>query len=351
MMNKNKDNLKTIIRESITQAMSMLKTEDMQILGEASFSRLLQNYEDIGFIVISAERGERTPQENTAETARLKAAINTAGYGYIPSMGGYIETDVETGDQVRVAGEQSFIVPNGPYGGRREGFDPDALFSHAKNWAKRFEQESFLFVPPGGPARFVDENGNTLQFGPTAAMSGIVFDDSTQPFFSSFQKGSQRERPFSYVSTQADVDAESAEEETSGIVAAGRYVRGCVFLNRPPSKGGGLNEARSRAGEIFVQAENYNRLSRAIDEFSKMYLGKVRIASVGEAHNPSRIVVETGDEEAQASLPEMFEGFPVDVKYVDPILPQRAEPIDQYLDKEFDVPTTYIGTWGHKQKP
>lgn len=213
-------------------------------ISESSMNRIMSHYEGPGFIVVTADRSERSPQENRDLAQELQRKITSAGYGYIPIVGGYVETDMDTGEKVRVADEESFLVPNAPYGGKSdEGFDTEHLKALGQRWAMEYDQEAILWCPPGGPVQFVSPTGEVLQYGPAPTMSSLVLDDPEQPFFSSLRKGSHRGRPFSYLPDENDIAqaAEGVEREVA------------FFLRQPPSEGGGLKEARSRYGEIFVR--------------------------------------------------------------------------------------------------
>ena len=340
--------IRKTIREGILQARKILETDRFQILGEASFSRLLQNYERDGFIVISADRGERGPEENEALSKELKLDINRAGYGFIPTYGGYVETNIDTGEQDRVQGERSFIIPNAPYGGRTQDFDPDKLFTTAMVWARKYGQESFLYAPAGGPARFVDAMGQTVQFGPSPTMSGITFDDRKQPFYSTFAKGSQAGRPYSHIPIEADAVgvAEGTKVGTRRLGNLPVNVRPIFFLEPPPSKGSGMVEARSRTGEVFVKAETFDNLSRVIEGLAQTFLGQVSIVSIDDGYEDGQAFIRVGYTEASQEqqvknfIPETIGGIPVKYDLVDMVIPQdvKKSPANYFFNRRDDGP-------------
>ena len=62
-------------------------------LTEASLSRVFSHWSDAGFAIVSAGRGERTPEENAKWYKRLRSAVRRDGFGFIPLVGYWHETD------------------------------------------------------------------------------------------------------------------------------------------------------------------------------------------------------------------------------------------------------------------
>ena len=95
---------------------------------EASLSRIWQHNKDRAFVILTANRQERTDEENAAAFKALKRTIRSAGYGFIPAMGVGQEGEGEEQMDVR---EPSVIVPN-----KTKGADDGTLLKLALKWAK-----------------------------------------------------------------------------------------------------------------------------------------------------------------------------------------------------------------------
>jgi len=82
------------------------KTLNETPLVEAKLSRVFQYVEDDSkpFGIVSAARGENSPEENENLHTELKKQVRAGGYGYIELRGGYTEGDVTTE-------ELSLLVP------------------------------------------------------------------------------------------------------------------------------------------------------------------------------------------------------------------------------------------------
>jgi len=140
-------------------------------LTEAGLSRVYRHWDEHGFAIVSAQRGERTDAENARHTAALKSRIRADGYGFIPLRGYWTETDANTGEKKRQE-EISFLIP-----ARRDGGDPlGDLRRDALKWGKRDEQESVILAEPGGPVRFLDPKDGRETFKLTQFVPGKVAD-------------------------------------------------------------------------------------------------------------------------------------------------------------------------------
>jgi len=138
-------------------------------LTEASLSRLRQHWLDSGFAIVSVFRGEKSHRENMAMHKRLKSAVRSDGYGFIPLTGYWFETHAETGEQSRQE-EISLLVP--AMG------DVDELRRDALDWGRLSSppQESIILAEPGGPVRFLDPVTGKEQFKLSKFRPGAVGD-------------------------------------------------------------------------------------------------------------------------------------------------------------------------------
>jgi hypothetical protein len=141
-------------------------------LDETSLSRVYAHWKDRGFAILSADRGERTPQENKRWRKQLKKAIRADGFGFVPIDGFWYED--HGGKQVKVS-ERSFLVPN--RGGEVEGIE--RLRDGVTRWGRLDRsnpQESVILVSPGGPVEFIDPTNGRVSFTLARFAPGKVAD-------------------------------------------------------------------------------------------------------------------------------------------------------------------------------
>lgn len=112
-----------------------------------------QEHPEMNFAILSADRSERTPEENKAKTEELKKDIKSKGYWYTELKGGYVEIG-ENGKRVPVDGEDSFIVPN-------------MTKEEAMELGKKYDQDTVMFK---------DAKAHTLQYIITNERAGNVGD-------------------------------------------------------------------------------------------------------------------------------------------------------------------------------
>nr|DAJ42446.1 MAG TPA: Protein of unknown function (DUF3293) [Caudoviricetes sp.] len=137
------------------QQSSLNESNDEQLEEEISPSRLwkYQEHPEMNFAILSADRSERTPEENKAKTEELKKDIKSMGYWYTELKGGYVEIG-ENGKRVPVDGEDSFIVPN-------------MTKEEAMELGKKYDQDTVMFK---------DAKAHTLQYIITNERAGNVGD-------------------------------------------------------------------------------------------------------------------------------------------------------------------------------
>lgn len=145
--------------QNLTETANEIGT--MQILDEASLSRLYRHTLDRNIGIITAFRGRYPVSENKARNARLQSEIRAAGFGFYRVDGHYIEGyGSEVSKDVK---EQAFLVigDKGDDRGRLKGF--------LKKAGARYNQDSVLFKPFEGNAVLIgtqgkDEDGNAVEF-------------------------------------------------------------------------------------------------------------------------------------------------------------------------------------------
>lgn len=107
--------------------------ESVELEEEITPSRLwkYQESDKIDFAILSADRSERTEEENAEKNKELKKDIKDMGYWYTELKGGYVEV-TEGGQRVPVDGENSLLVPN-------------MKKEEAIELGKKYDQDSVMF--------------------------------------------------------------------------------------------------------------------------------------------------------------------------------------------------------------
>lgn len=218
---------------------------ETQILTEASLARVLTKYFDIGFIALSADRsceaekgGDCTPEDKQAQEQRntqneneIRKDIRNAGFGFIPTYGGFREliVDPDTGKEAYMDNpnpEMSFIVPAKKAASTEDRKDYEELKNLGVQLAKKYNQDSFLYKPPTNidkKAYFITKTGDIdMEF------ENVKPNDLTQIYFTQLRKGKK--------------DRFSLTE--------GKDIRFVVYVPKPPVD---VSAARRRYGEIFLR--------------------------------------------------------------------------------------------------
>tara|TARA_Y100000310_G_scaffold115804_1_gene114414 strand:- start:1297 stop:2034 length:738 start_codon:yes stop_codon:yes gene_type:complete len=185
-----------------------------RILTEAAFSRIVTDYGDRGYIIVTSDRscegelglppGKECSEKETAIQDKLNsenmplllADIRSAGFGYIPTLGGYKEDliDPKTGEPVRDEEgnvikvdtdrpENSVIVVARPEKGR----DHEVLKELGTELAATYNQDSFFYKPPDD----IDEGAYWIKPDGSVDMSFEKFtvNDLNQQFYTQMARG------------------------------------------------------------------------------------------------------------------------------------------------------------------
>ena len=130
-----------LTKENLKQMINEVLREDSMILSEATFGSVKKRIEPEGgspertakeFVVMSSDRGERSPAENKKQYQQFKQKVKAAGFPFTEFVGSWEETDEETGEKRRVQ-ENSVII----YSDER----PDVSVSEREellNWVKSY---------------------------------------------------------------------------------------------------------------------------------------------------------------------------------------------------------------------
>ena len=138
-MKINKETIKSIIKEVIGEATAQSMAD--RINAPDYGGREERQAEE--FVVMSADRGEKSPAENMQRYKKMKAAAKAAGYPFSELQGKWIETDEDSGEKREVI-ENSLIIYSDERGdvAREEGA---SLFDFGKKMSEMYDQEAFIY--------------------------------------------------------------------------------------------------------------------------------------------------------------------------------------------------------------
>jgi hypothetical protein len=218
---------------------------ECQVLTEASLGRVLNKYFDIGFMVITADRtceaekGTACTEQEIAEQTKinkqneeaLKSDLASAGFGFIPTYGGFRErvVDPDTGEEKLIDNpepELSFIVPAQKRGSKGQAAgDSQELKQLGMELSAKYNQDSFLFKSPASEdssAYWITRTGEEEM-----SFDDVVANDLEQIYFTKLRKKPGR---FSLTEDQ----------------------QFALYIPKSPKS---VAEARRRYGEIFIRVE------------------------------------------------------------------------------------------------
>jgi len=218
-----------------------------RILNETAFSRIVTDYGEGGYIVITsdrtceAEKGAECSEEEEVLQSRsnalnmkgLQSDLRASGFGYLPTLGGYKEdlVDPKTGETTKVDTEEpenSVIVVARPSKGER--FDHEGLKNLGMELSIKYGQDSFFYKPPDdinkGAYWLLPDGSVDLKF------DTFTINDLNQEFYTQMVRGPRHR-----------FTAVMKEELKREIVFRVR--------TSPTS----AREARQRYGEVFLKFE------------------------------------------------------------------------------------------------
>lgn len=181
--------------------------EMVEKLNESSLNRVSSGHNNIGFVIISASRGNKSAQENNNNYKELKRKVKELGYSFVPVFGGFVEngTDEVFEQSLQVYPISSTVIS--------KEYDFDKFQEDMINLAKKYEQDAILIKRPDKNPMFYDCKNNKW----TDEFSGITYNDLMQKYFtslkkwkSSYDKGNPQR--FSYVESYMRVQPETIME-------------------------------------------------------------------------------------------------------------------------------------------
>lgn len=181
--------IKALEAEDIDDGVDMpdISDSDESPIVESSISRIYQHFTGTGgFFVLSACRDENGDELNALKTQELKEDLKNLRLGYIHQIGGFVETNTETNNK-KAVDEVSFFVPYKN--------SPEKMFDIARNLARKFEQESFIFKnsDSGEVAEYSSETGEISQ-----TFSDFSVNDNASQYFSRLVNGTKNQQKMNY---------------------------------------------------------------------------------------------------------------------------------------------------------
>jgi hypothetical protein len=107
-----------------------------EYLTESSLSRVLHHTKNTNIGMISASRGEHTPQQNKEANKSLEKDVRSHGYGVVHVKGHYTENKGQPNENH--VEEHSMLVLG------KKGADGGALLGHLKHLGEKYKQDSIM---------------------------------------------------------------------------------------------------------------------------------------------------------------------------------------------------------------
>ena len=169
----------------------------MTQLNEAKLGRVWKMITDsrYSFVIMSAYRGNYTPEENKTRHNKLRTFFRDNGYGYVELRAGYSEKDPDTKEILPMTYEDSLLISSSPSNSQK-------LKKLALTIAQSLEQDTIIFKD-ATEFSLIGTNDSTgvddviMSFS-TAENSNINTDaeELFKEYFSSMKKGSHKGRKF-----------------------------------------------------------------------------------------------------------------------------------------------------------
>ena len=162
-----------------------MKYDEALVLSETDRVKRLEEYHSKhGYIIISANRGEASPEENGRNKNILKKERSRTGLGFRQVKGYYKEFNMKDPDL-----ENSFIVYS------RQNSDSKELYDFAIRCCKIFGQDSVLIAEPNKTPQYFSKNGKQVTW---ANFSKTITGEDAlkQKAYTSFKKITHNEEKY-----------------------------------------------------------------------------------------------------------------------------------------------------------
>lgn len=235
-------------------------------LNEISMNRLLgKHYNTGGFAIVSASRGDYTPQENDERTKEMYAMIIASEFRFIPAFGGFIETDEKTGEKRNNVEEKIAIILCYDKEGKEIPFQ--RLQDFAIRLGNKFEQESVLIkAPQENPKYIVTTAGKNQKVGDVdMEFTGEVrLNDLTQDYFTNMmsKRGNVGKNRFTF--TEQYITPTFSTRNEGHI----RHLKGEVFFtpNQAKSVLEEMENNKKQQPQVLKES-SFNRIMQWIENY------------------------------------------------------------------------------------
>ena len=122
-----------------------------------------------------------TNKVNNERSKELRSLVNDAGFTYKQIYGGFHEKDTDDFQY-----EQSLMIF--PRGKNEEIYTFEELDAFALEMCRKYDQDSYLRVTPGGVGEYVNKEGEVTDI----FQNGKTYNDYTKMFFSDLHKNSDK---------------------------------------------------------------------------------------------------------------------------------------------------------------
>jgi len=183
--------------------------KNYHILSETAFSRIVTDYAESGYIIITsdrtceAEKGSTCSEKeegiqtikNKENVAGLKQHLSHSGFGYLPVLGGYKEKlqDPETGEYVfDEKGEIEMVDTDQPENSvivMSRG-DHEKLKALGQSLSAKFNQDSFFYKPPNSVSKmayWIKPDGSIDR-----SFNDFTYNDVSQVYYTMMNRGPKR---------------------------------------------------------------------------------------------------------------------------------------------------------------
>jgi hypothetical protein len=232
-----------------------------QMLNESSMSRVLGEYFNLGFIIITgdrscwAEQGGRdcSPEEEKEQAEKnkkneklIRQDIKNAGFGFVPTYGGFKEKIMHDGMVCYLDNphpEKSFIIPAKKIASEHPRADYESLRKLGVELCIKYNQDSFLYKPPqkvDKSAYFIDKHDKV-----ESTFSNVKVDDIAQQYFTALRKDANK-------IGNGGTEPDKAKDKRRFSLLESKSSEGKWYFFIPKSPRD-TSEARSRYGEFFFK--------------------------------------------------------------------------------------------------
>ncbi len=203
--NRMSEGMRKLLKQDGVYAFRGGRYISLQPITEADLSRIVTDYMDDGFIIITSDRsceaeqglpaGEPCPEDLAAAQAqinqenfpKLQKAVRDAGFGYVPVLGGYKEQlPTEPGEPKQYVDtddpEDSLLIHS-----RKK---PQELMQLGIDLSKQFNQDSFFYKPPAD----TDKNAYWIKQDGSIDMTfkDFTYNDISQIYYTQLAKKPHR---------------------------------------------------------------------------------------------------------------------------------------------------------------